>query len=248
MAGGKYKQLLLYLFEHGYREGLTEFEFGIDLVRQADRDLGLNIANIPDAIYSLRFRMTSLPGRLYETVQEGYEWTIETTSGGYKFIQKKINRIFPDMSLPVIEIPSSTPGLIAEHAFSDEQALLTVLRYNDLIGLFCEVSAKTVQNHLRTQFNNRQIEIDELYLGIDKQGLRSIHPVQAKGGSDKLSIVQIEQDYDWCSISFPSHICRPVAAQFLEDEIICMYEFSLEASPSSERLVAVKQEIHYRLT
>jgi len=247
MADGKYKKLLLYLFEDGYTEGAAEFDFGIDLVRQADRDLGLNIANIPDAIYSLRFRMSNLPDRLNETAKEGYEWTIETTSGGYKFIQKKINRISPDMSLSVIEIPSSTPGLIAEQSFSDEQALLTVLRYNDLIGLFCGVSAKTVQNHLRTQFNNRQIEIDELYFGIDKQGAKSIHPVQAKGGSDKLSIVQIEQDYDWCSLSFPSHRCRPIAAQFLADGVICMYEFSIDQSECDERHVSVKQEIHYRL-
>jgi len=247
MAESKYKKLLLFLFNHGYAEGLNEFEFSINLVRQADRELGLEIANIPDAIYSLRFRMTHPPDRLAETAREGYEWTIVTTGSGYKFIQKKINRIFPSKHLPVIKIPNSTPGLVAECKFSDEQALLTVLRYNDLIGLFCSVSAKTVQNHLRTQFDNRQIEIDELYLGIDKQGIRSIHPVQAKGGSDKLSIVQIEQDYDWCTASYPALACRPIAAQFLGGGVICMFEFCLGDGEDGERHIEVKQEIHYEL-
>lgn len=247
MAEGKYKRLLLYLFEHGYREGETEFEFSIELVRQADRDLELRIANIPDAIYSLRFRMSNPPQKLAETAKNGFEWTIETTRSGYKFIQKKINRILPSTSLPIVNIPNSTPGLISEHSFKDEQALLTVLRYNDLIGLFCGVSAKTVQNHLRTQFDNRQIEIDELYLGIDKRGIRSIHPVQAKGGSDKLSVVQIEQDYDWCATLFPAYECRPIAAQFMENGVVCMFEFKLGIDDCGDRHISVAQEIHYKL-
>jgi len=241
----KYKRLLEYLFSNGYKEGDLEFDFSQDSVRKADRDLDLRIANIPDAIYSLRFRMSEYPPSLARTAKEGYQWTIETTATGYKFIQKKICRIEPNMMLPIVDIPHSTPGLIREVSFSDEQALLTVLRYNNLIGIFCEVSLCTVQSHLRTQFDGRQIEIDELYLGIGKNGCRSVHPVQAKGGSDKMSIVQIEQDYDWCSSALPDYVCRPIAAQFLPDRI-CMFEFVIKGSGST-RSVSVKDEMHYRL-
>src|SRR6476619_169880 len=50
-------------------------------------------------------------------------------------------------------------------------------------------------NHLRTSVPNMgQAETDEIYVGLDKKGAHYVFPVQAKGGSDKLNIVQIEQD------------------------------------------------------
>jgi hypothetical protein len=67
-------------------------------------------------------------------------------------------------------------------------------------------------------------------------------PVQAKGGRDALSIVQIEQDYAMCAANFPSLICQPVAAQFLADGVIALFAFEL-----SDKGVSVLSERHYRL-
>ena len=39
-----------------------------------------------------------------------------------------------------------------------------------------------------------QVEIDGIYVGIDKRGDPYVLPVQAKGHNDKIGIVQIEQD------------------------------------------------------
>jgi hypothetical protein len=44
-----------------------------------------------------------------------------------------------------------------------------------------------------------QVETDELYVGLDKKGAHYIFPIQAKGGSDKLNVVQIEQDFAVCA-------------------------------------------------
>jgi hypothetical protein len=69
-----------------------------------------------------------------------------------------------------------------------------------------------------------------------------VFPVQAKGGNDSISVVQIEQDIAVCIAKFPSLICRPIAAQFMEDDLIALFE--LEAG---EHGVGVSSEKHYRL-
>lgn len=38
-----------------------------------------------------------------------------------------------------------------------------------------------------------QVETDEVYVGVDKRGAHFVVPVQAKGGTDSISVVQIEQ-------------------------------------------------------
>jgi len=86
------------------------------------------------------------------------------------------------------------------------------------------------------------VETDELYVGVDKKGAHYVIPVQAKGGRDRLNIVQIEQDIAVCSEKFPSLICRPLAAQFMQDEVIAMFEFGEGAEG-----VGIVSEKHYRL-
>ena len=67
-------------------------------------------------------------------------------------------------------------------------------------------------------------------------------PVQAKGGSDQLSIVQSEQDLLWCRERLPHLICRPILTQFAEDDLIAMFEVTMDGDE-----IKVVQERHYRL-
>jgi hypothetical protein len=55
-------------------------------------------------------------------------------------------------------------------------------------------------------------------------------------------VVQIEQDYAMCQEKFPSLICRPVAAQFMSQDLIALFEFEKETLG-----MAVGSEKHYRL-
>jgi hypothetical protein len=87
-----------------------------------------------------------------------------------------------------------------------------------------------------------QIEIDELYVALDKNGVHYIVSVQAKGKRDKLSVVQIEQDFEFCMKRFPNLIPKPIGAQFISEDIIALFE--LEVKPSS---ITVANERHYRL-
>ena len=69
------------------------------------------------------------------------------------------------------DIPDATPELIRAYALDDEQALLAIVRYNRLIDTFLGLTTYSLQNHLRTTVQGMgQIEIDELYIGLDKHG------------------------------------------------------------------------------
>ncbi len=144
---------------------------------------------------------------------------------------------------PETKVPDATPGVIEMYALDDEQALLAKVRYNRLIDIFTGVSCYSLQSHLRTIVTGMgQVEIDELYIGVDRRGAHYIFPVQAKGGKDRLSIVQIEQDFGLCAAKFPSLICRPIAAQFMGNDLIALFDFI-----KAEEEIRVASEKHYRL-
>ncbi len=66
--------------------------------------------------------------------------------------------------------------------------------------------------------------------------------VQAKGGKDRMSVVQIEQDVAVCAAKFKDAICRPLGAQFMQPDLIALFEF--EMTPDGVR---VRTERHYYL-
>ena len=111
------------------------------------------------------------------------------------------------------------------YAKNDEQALLAKVRYNRLIDIFLRVTAYSLQNHLRTTvIDVGQVEIDELYVGVRNTGQQFIIPVQAKGGNDRLAVVQAEQDFGYCRNNYPDLTPRLVAVQFMREDVIAMFE------------------------
>lgn len=203
--------------------------------------------NLGDVLYSFRFRK-DLPKVISDTAPLGLEWVIELAGhANYRFRLSQINRILPNANLIQIKIPDSTPEIIAKYALSDEQALLAKVRYCRLLDIFLDIflgiTTYSLQNHLRTTVPNiGQIEIDEIYVGVNRNGTHFVIPVQAKGGDDQLGVVQTKQDIACCAIKFPELICRPVAAQFMADNIIAMFELALEKDE-----IAVVEEKHYKL-
>ncbi|HZT06760.1 MAG TPA: hypothetical protein VFC51_06990 [Chloroflexota bacterium] len=162
----------------------------------------------------------------------------------YRFKQTPdyLANIRPTPGKAVTKVPDATPSIITQNRLNDEQALLAMLRYNRLVDIFSGVTCYSLQNHLRTQVENLgQTETDEVYLGVDKRGAQYVFPVQAKGGKDRLSIVQVEQDYFMCQAKFPGLLCRPIATQFLRGRIV-LFDFE-----QSEGEFAIANERHYRL-
>ncbi|HEY9780215.1 MAG TPA: hypothetical protein V6D09_08785 [Leptolyngbyaceae cyanobacterium] len=201
------------------------------------------LRNLADVLYSFRFRR-DLPKEISDTAPLGLEWVIELAGhANYRFRLSQINRILPNLNLIQIKIPDSTPEIIAKYALSDEQALLAKVRYCRLLDIFLGITTYSLQNHLRTTVPNiGQIEIDEIYVGVSRNGTHFVIPVQAKGGDDQLGVVQTKQDIACCAVKFPELICRPVAAQFMADSIIAMFELVLEKDE-----IVVVEEKHYKL-
>ena len=151
--------------------------------------------------------------------------------------------ISPREHLARTKIPDATPGIIDRYALSDEQALLAKLRYNRLIDIFTGLTCYSLQSHLRTSVKGLgQVETDEVYVGIDRGGVHYILPVQAKGAAERIGIVQIEQDFAVCAAKFPNLIPVPLAAQFLDADVIALFAFERTAGE-----VAITVEKHYAL-
>jgi hypothetical protein len=111
------------------------------------------------------------------------------------------------------------------------------------VDTFSGITCYSLQNHLRTTVPNMgQVETDEVYVGLDKKGVHYVFPLQAKGGTDKLNVVQIEQDFGVCAHKFPSLVCRPIGAQFIKEGVIVLFEFE-----QTEAGVRISAEKHYRL-
>jgi hypothetical protein len=244
MSKNRYSQLIEKVFEKYYVKGASEVPFKREDLIETAKELGIRLPkNLGDVIYSFRYR-AELPDSIQKCASEGLEWIIRPIGQAkYKFALASSPRITPNPMLSETKIPDSTPGIIAKYALNDEQALLAKLRYNRMIDIFTGITCYSLQNHLRTTVKEMgQIETDELYVGLDRKGIQYVFPVQAKGGSDQLNIVQIEQDFAMCTEKFPILICIPIAAQFIAENLIALFSFE-----EGEKGISISSEKHYRL-
>ena len=240
----RYDKLIIEIFRRKYKDGMESIQFDREEFASVANDSGIKIPkNLGDIIYSYRFR-TELPDEITRRAPVGKEWVIKA-KGTAKYVFEAVSaaRIIPDTSLEHIKIPDATPSVIRKYSLADEQSLLNKLRYNRLLDIFLGVTCYSLQNHLRTTVPNvGQIEVDELYIGIDAHGKRYAIPVQAKGNNDVIGVVQVEQDALMCEHKFPSLICRPIVVQFMDDGIIAIIECRLH-----DGNVKKASEKHYKI-
>jgi hypothetical protein len=240
----RYSRLIEKIFVDRYTPGATNIEFNREDIPDAATVLGIDLPkNLGDVVYSLRYR-SAMPDAILQTQPQGKEWIIVGIGRSkYEFRLVTLNRILPRAELLPIGIPDSTPEIIRAYKLSDEQALLAVVRYNRLLDIFLGLTTYSLQSHLRTTVSHgSQIEIDELYVGLDRHGCHYVIPVQAKGGSDQISVVQTSQDLQWCAENFPGVRCRAISAQFMSEDRIAMFDLTVVGDE-----VKVVEERHYKL-
>ena len=238
-------QIIEAVFLENYVAGDTVIPFTRADLEDAAAKLQIKLPkNLGDIVYSFKYR-AQLPEAVRRTAPSGQFWVIVGKGRAqYAFELKPMSKIRPDTLLPVTKVPDATPGIVSRYALDDEQALLTKLRYNRLIDIFTGITCYSIQNHLRTTVEGiGQIETDEIYVGLDKKGAHYVFPVQAKGGNDEIGIVQIEQDIALCQEKFPTLEARSIAAQFMADDIIALFEFGHDPEAGIVKLA----ERHYRL-
>jgi len=225
----RYDQILERIFLPRYERGEPEASFGRAELDHAADDLGIvRIKNLGDILYSATYR-AGLPASIKATAPEGMIWIIhKEAKAQYRFMLIPDHPIVPNAMLAKIKVPDATPSIVKKYAGHDEQSLLAQLRYNRLIDIFTGVTCYSLQYHLRSTI---------------RRGVHFVFPIQAKGGSDRLNVVQLEQDFAACAVKFPDLLCRPIAAQFMADGTVALFEFGLEGQD-----IRVVEERHYLLT
>ena len=246
---GKYQDIIKYAFFKHYKDGDKKVKFKRDDLSEACAKLGFKIIkNIGDIPYSFRFR-TELPQEIIETAPKDSEWIISGAGiAEYEFRLASPGKITPSPNRLNVSIPDSTPEILKMYApGTDEQALLTRVRYNRLIDIFLGLTCYSIQNHLRTTVKGiGQIEVDEIYIGIDKRGSHFVIPCQAKSPADKFGIVQVMQDMAFCNEKYPDTICRPIALQFTTDNELSILELTVIEENDVLKLKVVDEK-HYTL-
>jgi hypothetical protein len=240
----RYLRIIEAIFRSHYSSGCKEFVFKRDEIVTTAKKLRIATPkNIGDLVYALRYR-TALPPAIVRSAPKGKQWMIRAAGPAkYRFVLVPEWNLVPNPQMLEVKVPDSTPGIIEKYALSDEQALLAKLRYNRLVDVFSGLTCYSLQNHLRTSVADMgQVETDEIYVGVDRQGAHYVLPVQAKGGSDKLSLVQIEQDFALAAEKFPDLVCRAIAAQFMAGGVIALFLFSI-----ADGRVGLASECHYKL-
>ena len=241
----KYDDIINGIFFDRYEAGATSVRFERNDLATKAHQLEIAIPkNLGDIIYTYKYRKR-LPQEIINTAPESFYWRIKNVgTAQYEFVLTQGSEFVEiDTMLATIKIPDGTPSIVKKYSISDEQALLAIVRYNRLIDIFLGVTCYSLQNHLRTTVTGiGQVETDEIYVGIDKAGQQYIIPVQAKGGTDKLGISQIEQDLALCAEKYPELICRSIACQFVTRDIVAMFEFAIE----EQRIVKVNER-HYKI-
>jgi len=240
----RYAAIIEHLFFAKYKPGAREVTFERSEFEACAKKLKIQLPkNLGDLVYSFRYR-ANLPDKIVALAKAKEVWVIRPVGKGkYQFALIPDIPIVPNEAMTVTKVPDATPGLVTKYGLGDEQALLAKIRYNRLVDIFTGVTCYSLQNHLRTTTPEMgQVETDEIYIGVDKKGAHYVLPIQAKGGTDKLNIVQIEQDFAVCAAKFPLLICRPIAAQFMADGTIALFEFE-----QVDKAVGICSEKHYRL-
>lgn len=184
-----------------------------DIVR-AVNELGLTINNVPDIAYTYRTGRSPLPSSI---LAHG-NWAIDGVGkGNYVFV--RLTRS-PYVDIPadveIIRILDATPQILLKYQSKDEQAILSRIRYNRLVDIFTALTTYHLQGHFRTTVRGvGQVEIDDLYLGIDTDGNGFVLPIEAKAASpkDRLGVVQITQMVKFARQYFVDLSVRPMGGQ-----------------------------------
>lgn len=192
----KYEDTIITVFENKLESGYSTEEdipFDREDLRSALDELDINVRNVPDIPYAYRSRR-KLPG---EIGKHGYNAIIlddsrEGADATYLFTKKKQLIPIPD-TVDEVKYTSKEelPKLVRPYIQEGEQAVLTQIRYAGLINDFTGLRTYHLQSHARMRVNNREAELDDLYIGVDGNGEHHAIAVEAKGKQETLNKNQL---------------------------------------------------------
>ncbi|HQN35405.1 MAG TPA: hypothetical protein PK019_18470 [Sedimentisphaerales bacterium] len=142
-----------------------------------------------------------------------------------------------------IDVYDATPYVVRRYVLGQRDRILAVLRHDRLVDLFTGLRCYSLQSHLRASMVALgEVEIDEVYVGIGQTGRQYMLPIHAGDAKHSIGAISIERCLALCESKFPTLRCRPIAAQFIADDLVALFEFEV-----SKGEVCTKEERHYRL-
>jgi hypothetical protein len=238
----RYDAVLLEVFQVHYREGVTYIRFEKDELTEACRKHGVTIRNIPDVIYTYRARRP-LPSPI---LASGH-WAIEPAGRGVYAFRLLRNPPHFDVHFSdyaPVDIYNAIPEVVEGLLRQDEQSLLTRILYNRLVDIFTGLTCFHIQNHYRSFVSDwGEVEIDALYVGVDKAGALYVLPVEAKSQaeSEMIGRVQVAQMARLIRQDFGALRRRVLAVKALEDGTLGMVEFDDREEPDDFGIVSVSR-------
>lgn len=238
----RYDEVLLEVFLRHYRQGERYLKFHKDELVEICKQRGIVIRNIPDIIYTYRSRR-SLPDRILST---GY-WAIEPAGRGsyaFRLLQNAPHFGIPFHDFAPVDIYNAIPDVVEKLLRNDEQSLLTRVLYNRLVDIFTGLTCFHLQNHYRSfVVGMGEVELDALYVGVDKSGMLHIIPIEAKSPAENEMIgrIQISQMAKLVRQDFPDLHRRILAIKQLHDGTIAVVEFDDRIEPDEFKIVSVSR-------
>ncbi len=240
-----YDRVIVHVFEQLRTQygDADRLPFLKEQVEQAIADLGLVIRNPPDIPYTYRTGRSALPDAI---LRHGH-WAIDSDEGkgGYVFVRLERSPYFdiPE-DLEAIPVLDATPQIVLKYQESDEQALLARLRYNRLVDIFTSLTAYHLQSHFRTTVAGGQVEIDDLYIGVNTEGQGFLIPIEAKTYRERLGVTQIAQMTGFAAEHYPELPVIPVGVKVMQDDSFLFVEFTSERDLNK---IASRRYKRYRL-
>ncbi len=244
-----YDRVIETLFDELYTEyvNATQMPFTKEDIVRIVHELGLVINNVPDIAYTYRVGRSPLP----RSILARGNWSIDGRGKG-RYVFVRLERS-PYIDLPadleITQILDSTPQVVLKYQGEDEQSLLSRIRYNRLVDIFTSLATYHLQGHVRTSVTGvGQVEIDDLYIGIDTDGIGFILPIEAKSSApkDRLGVVQITQMVKFARQNFPDLMIRPIGVKLLPDGSCIFVELNDTADSNDVKSRRYKRYMLYR--
>ena len=235
-----YDQVISEVFRKHYIGRHERLEFDKDELVAACQARGLTVRNIPDIIYTFRIRR-NLPSE----IRDAGHWAIEPAGRGRYAFRPLRNPPRFDLRLAdisAVDIPNAIPEVVEPLLRADEQSLLTRVLYNRLVDIFTGLTCFHIQNHYRAFVRDHgEVEVDALYVGVDRQGGLFVVPAEAKSANeaDIIGRIQVSQMVKLVKQDFPHLSARILAVKSLADGTIGFIEFDAQDDPDELGILSV---------
>lgn len=245
-----YAPIILRIFRNNYKPGVQHIDFSLKDVRDAARAIGVldDMRNAADVIYRMRAR-TFLPKEIRDA---GFNILRSTGRGLYRL--QLGNNVIVDLedSPTIIDAIDTTPlpvrRLLPENLGEiDEQGLLAVVGYCQLLNHFTGLTVYRLRNHVRKSVDGvGQAEVDAVDVGValSDEEIPIIFPIEAKASADAINLVQISTHVQYARQYFNGYVVRPLAIKVDGNGLIHFVEF---ADQISADLLSIVKRSTYRL-